>query len=205
MMTTVTQAITSRISASVYDASAGLTDETIAELVDIATHAPSAFNAQNWRFIAVRTPEAKARLLPLAFGQQKVVDAAVTFIVCGSLDAHKTLPQTLSATLDAGIIDQAVYDMWVGAAHGLYAEKPQLQRDEAIRSGSLVAMTLMLAAQDRGLVSTPMIGFDSVAVAEQFGLASAEIPVMLLTVGYPAPGNWPRKIRKPSSEILTYV
>jgi nitroreductase len=204
-MPTIVEVIKSRISANSYDTARTLSDQEISDLVDLATHAPSAFNLQNWRFLAVRTPEAKARLLPLAYGQQKVVDAAVTFIVCGTLNPHQTLPSSLKPTLDAGIIDQAIYDMWVAAAQGMYQDNVQLQRDEAIRSGSLAAMTLMLAAQGQGLVSTPMIGFDAVAVADTFGLSSTEVPVMLVTVGYPGAANWPQKPRKTVHDVLAFV
>ncbi|CRM79992.1 Putative NAD(P)H nitroreductase YodC [Pseudomonas sp. 37 R 15] len=204
-MSDIANIIKSRISANSYDTERSLSDRQVAELIELATHAPSAFNLQNWKFLAVRSAEAKARLLPLAWGQQKIVDAAVTFIVCGTLNPHETLPSALKPTLDAGIIDQAIYDMWVGAAEGMYKENPQLQRDEAIRSGSLAAMTLMLAAKGQGLVSTPMIGFDQSAVAKEFGLSDLEIPVMLVTVGYPGATNWPQKPRKAVNDVLQFV
>jgi nitroreductase len=95
--------------------------------------------------------------------------------------------------------------MWVGAAQGMYQDNPKLQRDEAVRSGSLAAMTLMLAAKGQGLVSTPMIGFDAIAVAEAFELAATEIPVMLVTVGYPGAENWPQKPRKAVRDVLAFV
>lgn len=204
-MSGIAEVIKSRISANSYDTERQLTDQQISDLIDLATHAPSAFNLQNWNFIAVRSTDAKARLLPLAYGQQKVVDSAVTFIVCGTLNPHQTLPAALKPTLEAGIIDQSIYDMWLGAAQGMYHNNPQLQRDEAIRSGSLAAMTLMLAAKGQGLVSAPMIGFDQAAVAAAFELNDSEIPVMLITVGYPGSANWPQKPRKAVSEVLRFV
>lgn len=204
-MSGIAEVIKSRISANSYETERKLSDQQIADLIDLATHAPSAFNLQNWRFLAVRSEEAKARLLPLAFGQQKVVEAAVTFIICGSLNPHETLPAALKPTLDAGIIDQSIYDMWVGAAQGMYQNNPQLQRDEAIRSGSLAAMTLMLAAKGQGLVSTPMIGFDQSAVAQAFNLPATDIPVMLVTVGYPGSANWPQKPRKAVQDVLEFI
>lgn len=199
----ITELIKSRTSAGSYDASRHLSETEITELIDLATHAPSAFNLQNWKFVAVRSAEAKARLLPLAFGQAKVVDAAVTFLVCGTLDEHLSLPSALQPTRDAGIIDDAIYDGWLGAAQNMYGANPGFQRDEAIRSAALAAMTLMLAAQGKGLVSCPMIGFDQAGVAEAFGLQPTEVPVMLVTVGYPGPVNWPKKPRKPVSQVLT--
>ena len=66
-------------------------------------------------------------------------------------------------------------------------------------------MTLMLAAQGRGLASGPMIGFDADGVSRVFSLAATEIPAILVTVGYAAPGNWPQKPRRPISEVLAYV
>ncbi|MDN7718475.1 nitroreductase family protein [Burkholderia gladioli] len=204
-MSSLENLLKTRISTNRYDPARTLSDAQIDELVALATTAPSAFNLQNWKFVAVRSEAAKARLLPLAYGQQKVADAAVTFIVCGTLEPHRTLPAALSPSLEQGIIDQAVFDGWTGAATNMYANNPAFQRDEAIRSAALAAMTLMIAAQDRGLASGPMIGFDPAGVASVFGLAPTEVPVMLLTVGYAASGNWPQKPRKPTAEVLRFA
>ncbi|WP_443701322.1 nitroreductase family protein, partial [Pseudomonas sp.] len=56
-MSGIAEVIKSRISANSYDTARQLTDAQIAELIDLATHAPSAFNLQNWRFVAVRSTE----------------------------------------------------------------------------------------------------------------------------------------------------
>jgi nitroreductase len=194
-----------RVSTNNYDASRAVSDEEISKLVRLATTSPSAFNLQNWKFIAVRSAAAKAKLLPLAYGQQKIADAAVTFIVCGTLEPHVTLPHALKPSLDAGILNQAIYDGWITATHNLYASNPTMQRDEAVRSASLAAMTLMVAAQDRGLASGPMIGFDAAGVAAAFDLRPTEVPVMLVTVGHAASGNWPQKPRKPVAEVLSFA
>ncbi|EPJ84693.1 nitroreductase [Pseudomonas sp. CFII64] len=204
-MPTVTEAIQSRFSAHSYDPTHALSTQEIADLIDLARHAPSAFNLQNWRFIAVHTNEAKTKLLPLAYGQQKVVDAAVTFIVCGALDPHKTISASLRPAVDAGILDEATFTGWVGAVEGMYAQNPAMQRDEAVRSASLAAMTLMMVATERGLASTPMIGFDQPGVAAAFNLEDREIPVMMITVGRAGTTNWPQKPRKATSDILSIV
>jgi nitroreductase len=201
----VADLIHARTSSSSYDAARSLSPAEISALIDLATQAPSAFNMQNWRFIAVHSAESKARLLPLAYSQQKIVEAAVTFIVCGTLEQHLTMPAALAPTLDAGIIDQATYDGWVGAVNNMYGTNPTMQRDEAVRSASLAAMTLMLAAQEKGLVSCPMIGFDPVGVSQAFDLAATDVPVMLVTVGYAGPSNWPRKPRKAIADVLAFA
>lgn len=203
-MTTALDAIRSRTSANNFDSTHVMSREEVTELVALATESPSSFNMQNWRFIAVTSPEAKQRLKAAAFNQPKVGDAAVTFVVVGEVGGHKHLPRLIKPMLDAGAINQAAYDGWINMANGLYEGKEQLQRDEAIRSASLASMTLMLAATGKGYVSGAMIGFDPAAVAAECGLAANEVPVMLIAVGKPAAGNWPRKVRRSLDEVLSF-
>lgn len=197
--------IESRISANRFDSGRALSDADISELVRMATLAPSAYNFQNWKFIAVRTPQAKERLKAVAFGQQKVADAPVTFIIVGTLAAHEGLSQALKPSVDAGIMPQKVADVWVGMARDTHPGNPQLQRDEALRSGSLAAMTMMLAAEGMGLASSAMSGFDAAGVKREFNLGEADVPVMLLSIGYAAAGNWPQKVRKPLREVMEFA
>jgi nitroreductase len=197
--------IVQRTSINRFDASHTIDDATIRELVRYATEAPSSNNFQNWRFIAVRTSAHKARLCEMAYGQKKVQEASVTFIVCGRLRPHLGLRQAMQPFLAAGHVDAAAVDGMVRRATEGYADDPQMQRDEAIRSASLAAMTLMLAAQAMGLVSGPMIGFDPEQVRAGFGLGADDVPALLVTVGRPAPDNWPRKPRQPVSEVLDIV
>lgn len=205
MYDTIKHLIESRASVNHYDTSRDLTQHEITELVRLATLAPSAYNFQNWKFIAVRSAAAKARLKAVSYGQQKVVDAPVTFIICGTLAAHEGLASALQPSLAAGIMDQAVFQAWLGMAQRSHLDNPQLQRDEAFRSASLAAMTLMLAAQGMGLSTGSMSGFDPLGVAREFGLAENEVPVMLVTAGYPAPGNWPQKPRKHLDEVIEFA
>jgi nitroreductase len=201
-MTDVITTIKARTSANNFDSTHVMTAEEIAELVEIANEAPTSFNQQNWRTVAVTSAEGKAKLQAAAYGQAKVGAAAATFIMVGDSQGYKQLPRIVQPLLDAGYIDQAAYDGWVGAANGMYASNTQIQHDEAIRSASLAGMTLMLAATAKGLASCPMVGFDPAAVAKEFGLKDGELPVMIITVGKAAEGNWGRKARLPVAEKL---
>lgn len=199
------QAIASRISADRFEPGCPLADETLAALVAQASLSPSAYNLQNWRFIAVRTPEAKARLKAAAYGQQKVEDASAVFIVCGTLAAHARLAEFLQPSVDGGLMSQRTADGWVARAEAAHADNLQLQRDEAVRSASLAAMTLMLSAQGLGLASCPMVGFDAELLAAGFGLQAHELPVMLVAVGHAAGTPRPQKARRPLADILAYA
>ncbi|WP_220702166.1 nitroreductase family protein [Trinickia fusca] len=201
MMNPTIALIEQRISANLFDASHVLADTEIEALVRLATRAPTAYNLQNWRFIAVRTPELKARLRGLAYNQAKVSDAAVTFIICGLLPDSTTLTERLRPFVETGHMSANMSSGWQEGARALYAD-PQTARDEAVRSATLGAATLIYAAEAMGFVSGPMIGFNAEGVMREFGLESNEVPVMLVPVGRAAPGNWPQKPRRPLTEVL---
>lgn len=196
--------IEQRISANRFDDSHSLADAEIAWLVQLATRAPTAYNLQNWRFIAVRTPAAKARLRALAQDQAKVQEAAVCFIVCGVLADPEALAERLQPFVNEGFMPAAMAQGWLQAAQQQYASA-QAVRDEALRSASFGAMTLMHAAQAMGLASCAMTGFDAEGVTSSFGLAREEVPVMLVTVGRAAAGNWPQKPRRPLEQVLEFA
>jgi nitroreductase len=201
----IISAIKQRSTTNHYDPSRSLSDKQITELVRFATMAPTAFNLQNWRFIAVRTPEAKARLRKVAWDQANITEAAVTFIVCGITADHNVMPDRLAPVVAAGIMPETMVPGWTGAAKSLYFEQPQRVRDEAIRTATFGATTLIFAAASMGLGSTPMIGFDSEGVASEFGLGPEDIPALLLAVGYATDENWPQKPRRPLTDVLALV
>jgi nitroreductase len=193
--------IEKRVSANRFDVGHTLTSAEIEELARLATRAPTAYNLQNWRFIALRTPAAKAKLRRLAHGQAKVSEAAVTFIICGLLPDHADIAARLRPFIAAGFMSADTASGWQEGARAQYAD-PRTARDEAVRSASLGAATLIYAAEALGLVSGPMVGFDAEGVAREFGLGPDEVPVMLVAVGRAAPGNWPQKPRRPLAEVL---
>lgn len=205
MHNSIITAIEGRVSVSRFDAGKTLGDEQIAELARLATRAPTAYNLQNWRFIAVRTPEAKARLQAAAYGQAKVAEAAATYIVCGQLPSHTVVEERLQPSVEAGFMPSATVGDWARAVLATYGDNPQMQRDEAVRTATLGAAFLMFAAEAYGLSTGAMVGFDPAVVAAEFGLAANEIPVVLVAVGYARTGNWPQKPRLPLSRVLETV
>lgn len=199
------ECIVSRSTAKYYDPTATLSDDQIRELLRIGTTATTSFHLQNWRFIAVRTPEAKARLRPIAWDQPAITEAAVTFIVCGQLADSSVIPQRLAPLMEAGIMPANMVPEREIPARDLYMEYPQRQRDEALRTGTFGAAAMIYAARSLGLGSTPIIGFDAEAVHREFGLAEDEVPVMLLSVGRERPGNWAQKPRLPVADVLEFI
>ena len=204
MTNAVIETMLSRSATKYYDSNATLTDEQIAALVEIGTSAPTSFNLQNWRFVAVRSPEAKARLRPIAWNQAMTTEAAVTLVIVGQLADASTVPTVFAPMVEAGYMAADHVPEAEKGARSIYDDKPQQQRDEAVRSATFGAAAIIYAARSMGWGSTPMIGFDAAAVRTEYGLANNEIPVMLLAVGPTREGNWPSKPRRPVLDVLSF-
>lgn len=202
-MNEVEKVIKERTSTKKYDKTKTLSEAEIKELISYAVEAPSSFDIQHWRFVAITKPEDKTRLKAVSYNQQQVEDAAVTFIVLGDLRGYEKTGLIWDRAVENGLAPKEVRDYIVNAAQS-YAENEQMSRDEAIRSGSLAAMTLMLAAKSRGLSSGPMVGFEPDALKREFGISDRYLPVMLVTVGYAAPGNHQRMYRLPVDDVLAF-
>jgi nitroreductase len=170
-----------RRSVKSYDPAHAVTDAELRALFELVALTPTSFNLQHQRFVVVRDPARKRALRAAAMNQPQVESASAAVVVLGKLDAHAGRGERIE---------------------NYYAGKPALARDEAIRSASLAAMTLMYAALDAGYASGPMIGFDPDAVARVIELPPGYVPVMLVVIGKPAGEPRPRADRLPLSESV---
>ena len=160
---------------------------------------PSSFNLQPWQFVVVREPARKQALKNLAFYQQQVEDCAAAVIVCGKLNAHQ---DTARIYADA---PAPMRDKFVPMIPGVYEGQPALQREEAVRGGSLAAMSLMYAAKARGWDTGPMIGFEAAKVASFLNLDAQTVPVMIVVLGKALNGQQPQRLyRRPLAEVVHY-
>ena len=85
---------------------------------------------------------------------------------------------------------------------------PGEQRDSGVEDASIVATHLMLAAAALGVDSCWINFFDPAVLARDLGLPEHEEILMLLDLGYAAPGFKPlpnHSSRKPLSDTVTYL
>ena len=193
-----------RTSINKFDSAKRISEAEIREIVADAVETPSSYNIQHWRFIAVTDAEKKKRLQAAAYNQVKVSHASATIIVLGDLRAHEKLENIYAPLVERRVMEKEEVSRIVQSATNTYGNNPQFARDEAIRSGAMAAMTLMIAAQARGYATGPMIGFDPEQVKKIFNISDRYVPVMLVTLGHAAPGNWPRKPRMGVDEVLAF-
>lgn len=180
-----------RHSVKKYDASHELSKEEIKELLEIASYAPSAWNLQHWKYLTIHDRSAKEKLLPIAYGQQQVVEASVVVAVLGDLEANLNAVDVLVSDVEAGVLHEDIKSSLISQINAAYSDiTASYVREEAIKNASLAAMQLMLAAKAKGLDSCPMGGFAADTFIETFNVPSRYIPVMLIAVGKAAgPGR----------------
>lgn len=166
-------------------------------LLQLARLAPSSFNMQNYRFVLVRDAGLRRQIRAVAWDQAQVTDASLLVILCADLNAHVKEPGRYWAHAP-----QAVQDILVPALTPFYEGKPQLIRDEAMRSTAFAGMTLMLAARGLGYESCPMIGFDTGEVAKLIRLPEDHALSFMLAIGRQAAPVWPRGERLPAHEVV---
>ena len=145
-------------------------DAQLTQLYDALKWAPTAANGSPARLVFVRSPEAKARLLPAlsAGNADKTMAAPVTVIVGMDLEFYEKLPQ-LSPAVDA---------------RSWFAGKEEAIRSTAFRNSSLQGGYLILAARALGLDCGPMSGFDNAKVDAAFFAGTAIKSNFICNIGY---------------------
>lgn len=193
----ILQAIEHRRSVKHFDPAHTMPKADLAELIRLTKLAPSSFNMQNYRLVVVQDPELRRQIRAVAWDQAQVTDASALFVMCADLRAHEKDPARYWAHAP-----NEVQDILVPALTPFYAGKPQITRDEGIRSTALAGMTLMLAAIGLGYESCPMVGFDANAVSALINLPPDHAISFMIAVGKPTKEPWPRGERLPDSEVV---
>ncbi len=188
-----------------FDPEKQLADGILKEIIDLAVMAPSAFNLQPWRIIAVTSPEMKAKLHPVAFGQPKILDAPATLILIGDREGYGAENSVWDELKE--MVGEEGASGAMGMAAQLYGSTEERKIKFAESNAGLLGMSIMMAAQEQGVDSHPMSGMDFQGIKEAFGLSESEVVVMLISLGYRDESKvlYPRRMRKGYDEIVTAV
>jgi nitroreductase len=166
--------VKSRQSDRAYDPSRPVEPEKLAYILEAARLAPSACNAQPWKFIVVSDPEVKAQTAP-AFGKSHFSNQAPAYIVIVEESANFT--SSIGSTIKGKHFPHM--DLGIAAAH------------------------LTLAAADQGLGSCIVGWFDEKKLRKVLGIPSSKRPVLVITLGYAAQPFRDKK-RKEEKEVVSY-
>lgn len=197
MSQAVFDTIARRRSIKYFDPAAKMPEADFQRIMQATLLSPTAFNIQHWRFVRIQEPQMRQDLQALAWGQPQMADAAEVVVFCMDKKSWQKQPQRYCQAAPADIQDillRSIDDYYTGNEPG--------ERDEGMRSCSLAAMTMMLAAQELGYDSCPMDGFDFDGVAKLINLPDDHEICLIVTLGKAARAPWPRGKQLSIDEVL---
>lgn len=157
--------------------------EDLDAIFDVVRRAPSAFNAQPWRFVVVQSPAMRERLLPAANNQRQVRSAPATIVLYTSMaDVLANAEETVHA--DTPGEQRAASAAKLAAVYGGQAEAAR--EAWAYAQGHIALGYLLLAAEAYGYQTSPLAGFDEGAVKALLGLPAASRVPALVAIGHGA-------------------
>lgn len=193
----VSEAVRARRAIKWYDSGHKMPEETFRKLMEHAILAPTAFNIQNWRFVRVTDPAQRKAIRAVAWDQAQVTDASELLVLCFDSKAWQHDPQQYWRNAP-----KEVQNFLVPAIDTYYRDKPQVERDEGMRSCGLIGQTIMLLAQELGYQSCPMDGFDFDAVAKIVNLPASHAIAFMIAIGKGTKEAWPKPGQLPLNEVM---
>jgi 3-hydroxypropanoate dehydrogenase len=169
-----------------------VSDALLQAVWELAKMPPTSANCSPMRVLFVRSPEAKARLVPLLLegNRAKTLKAPVTAIIGYDIEFYENLPRLFPHT----------------DARAWFAGKPELIAATAFRNGTLQGAYLIMAARALGLDCGPMSGFDNAAVDAAFFPEGRIRSNFLCSLGYGDPaGVRPRNPRLAFAEACKII
>ncbi|MEO1299151.1 MAG: nitroreductase family protein [Cyanobacteria bacterium J06636_16] len=192
------EAIYKRRAIKQYDPEHKLSPKEEQRLFEAMIQAPTSFNIQHWRFVILRDPELRTTIRK-EYGndQAQMTDASLLVLFTADMKAWQKNPECYWANAPKEVSDLLVG--WMGPFH---EGREWLQRDEAQRSIGMAMQTLMLAAQELGYQSCPMIGFDIEKVAELIKLPADHVMGPMVAIGKGTKDAWPKPGQVPLEELV---
>ncbi|OGS37751.1 MAG: hypothetical protein A2293_11770 [Elusimicrobia bacterium RIFOXYB2_FULL_49_7] len=159
----------------------GVEKEKITQIFEAARLAPSACNAQPWRFVAVTKPQAREELINKGLGGVMVPNnwaktAPVFIVVCSDT---KLITHTLAEKVQG--VQYHLIDIGIACEH------------------------VVLKATELGLGTCYIGWFNAKNISRCLNLPGSWKPECLITLGYPAEDGAAATSRKPMDEISAFI
>ncbi|MDR0962371.1 MAG: nitroreductase family protein [Mediterranea sp.] len=171
------QLVTDRQSDRAYDAGRAVEPEKLERILEAARLAPSACNAQPWKFVVITDASLAQQIgkATASLGMNKFAkDAPVHILV---IEESANITSMLGSKIKRKYFPQI--DIGIAAAH------------------------IALAAESEGLGSCILGWFDEPEIKRLAGIPASKRLLLDITVGYPTKEKR-KKMRKPAEKVITY-
>jgi 3-hydroxypropanoate dehydrogenase len=161
-----------------------VTDETVRAIFKLAKYGPTSANGQPLRMFLLRTPEARARLMPLLSpdNRGKTAGAPLVAIAAADLRFHDYLPVLHPDPPD-------LKQRYEGDA-----DKDARRANAARLNAILQVGYFIVGIRAAGLAVLPMTGFDVAATDAAFFPDGRYRSLTVLNIGRPGPHAWGERL-----------
>lgn len=184
----IIEAVQTRRSIKKFDPNHTLSTQEKREFIELALLSPTAYHLQPNRFLMIEDKALRQQIREFAWNQPQITDSSLLLVLCADLNAWyaDNVAQNWQST-DPGVQN------WIQEhVKEDFENKPQHQRDEALRSISIAAGQIMITARAMGLDTCAIGGFDYDDVARLINLPDHYIIGMLLPIGKRMGEPYPR-------------
>lgn len=202
-----TKVIRSRRAIHHFDPNYKMPQKLFWEILESVRFTPSGYNAQPWKFLLFQEKEDLKKLQEIAFNQPHITQANSCIVALGDRDfgqnnteeilenwkKYRNLPENKLAGLKSSLEKERTI------------EKKQ---EMVLRNGALAVMSFLLAAEDLGLATCPMMGFSQLKLKRFLNYPDHLIPLILIPIGKEHPTQkeaiqLPRKAAQEIGHIWT--
>ena len=189
-----------------------ISSEKINNILEAARLAPSGIGLQPYEIIVISNSEIKNKILPIAMNQPQIVESShlLVFAVWDEYSKDR-IDKVFDFLAEKRNVDSTEYDKQREFSKRFFGNMSIEENfHHAAKQANIALGLAILEAASEGIDSTPMEGFDPIALDEFLKLPSKGLrSSMLLALGYRDQENdWNlklEKVRKPFEEFITFL
>lgn len=175
--------VENRRSVNYFDKNKDIDQDTLKNIINLATLSPSSFNLQPWKVLVIKSEIAKKKLYENSCHQDKVLEAPVTLAILGDAHGYNEKNPIWQEKVENGLSPKKMKNIIKYSDEVLYYNEIR-KHGFAVRNSSLFGMSIMYSAKYYGIDSHPMIGFDEEQLKEDFDIDEDLTVTMLISLGY---------------------
>jgi nitroreductase len=189
-----------------------ISSEKINNILEAARLAPSGIGLQPYEIIVISNVEIKNKILPIAMNQAQIVESShlLVFAVWDEYSKER-IDKVFDYLTEKRNVDSIKYNKQREFSKQFFGNMSVEENfHHAAKQANIALGLVILEAASAGIDSTPMEGFDPIALDEFLKLPSKDLrSSMLLALGYRDQENdWNlklEKVRKPFEEFVTFL
>ena len=168
------------------------------EILRLTGLAPSAWNAQTWRFAVVQNKDLQEQLKAAAYGQGQITNAPAVIVLYSDMEE---VLETVRETAHPGLGSEGAEQQHQTFQNVFGPLSVEARAAWANSQANIALGYLLIAARGLGYDTGPMLGFDAQRVREILGLPAHAQIAAIVPVGKRAEEGFPH--HRHSTERIT--